>query len=188
MKLLLVGAGGHAKAVYLALRAAGHELVGYVAPQQCDWLDRPWLGADADVMMKEPDAGFALGLGGVAPEQLNRRLVLFELYRSAGRTAPPIVHLAATIADANALSDGVVVLAGAIVQPGASIGRGAIVNTGAIVEHDAKVGAGVHLAPGAMALGGVRIGDAAMIGAGAVVLPGATVPAGALIAALTRFP
>ena len=89
-------------------------------------------------------------------------------------------------------------LAGAIVGPGARIGRNVIVNTGAVVEHDCVIGDHVHVASGAVLGGGVTVGRAARtwgseppsargsrIGAGALVGVGAAVvadvPEGAIV-------
>lgn len=181
---LLIGAGGHAKAVVEAARASIGDVVAYVDPRPVAWLQAAHLAADADV--KANGIPIVIGMGGVSATQLKARLALLESYLSRGHPAPPVVHPQAHVSADAALQDGAIVLAGAIVQPGAVIGRGAIVNTRAVVEHDSKIGAGSHVAPGAIALGGCRIGRCVMIGAGAVVLPGATVADETLVPALTR--
>lgn len=188
MGLVLVGAGGHAKALVEALVAAGLAVTAYVDRADCTWL--PGLRRyETDDSSKDHDAdGFALGMGAVNPEGLARRLDLFRRYAARGWAAPAVVHPAATVSASAALGAGSQTLAGAVVQPGAAIGVAAIVNTGAIVEHDSLVGDGAHVAPGAIVLGGVRVGACAMIGAGAVVLQGASVPGGTLVPANTRYP
>lgn len=183
MKLLLIGAGGHARVVHDALAASGFALFGYVDPRPSPWLDAPRHADDAAAAAVPADIGVALGLGGIAPKQLARRLALLRRYMARGRAAPAIVHPRAIVSDRAVIGHGVQIMAGAIVQAGASLGDGVIVNTGAMVEHDSTVGAGAHVAPGAIVLGGVRIGAGAMIGAGAVVLPGAAVRDGELVPA-----
>jgi len=127
-----------------------------------------------------------LGLGGVTAPHLKKRMAVLRRYLDNGHTAPVLQHPAAFVSDTARLDPGCIVLAGAVVQPGAVLGEGVIVNTRAVVEHDCEIGAGTHVAPGAIVLGGCRIGSCAMIGAGAVVLPGAAVADEELVPALTR--
>ena len=185
MSAVLVGAGGHAQAVFTALLGCGARIDAYVDPKPCSWLDARRL-EDGDEV--PASSAVVIGIGGMRPDKLSDRLALLDSYLARGLDAPPVVHPAATVDRAAVLEAGVVVLAGAVVQPGVSIGRGSIVNSGAIVEHDSKIGAGVHVAPGAIVLGRCRVGDVAMIGAGAVVLPASTVPDGTLVRAATRYP
>lgn len=184
MACILVGAGGHAKAVAEAAIATIGPIVAYVDPRPADWLRAAHLTADTDV--KANGISIVIGMGGVTAAQLKARLGLLDAYLGRGHPVPAIVHPEAHVSASARLDAGAIVLAGAVVQPGAVIGRGAIVNTRAIVEHDSMVGEGSHAAPGSILLGGCRVGRCAMIGAGAVVLPAAVVDDEALVPALTR--
>lgn len=188
MGLVLVGAGGHARALVEALATLGMTLSAYVDRAECAWL--PSLRRyDSDDASQDHDAdGFVLGIGAVNPEGLARRLDLFRRYAARGWMAPAVVHPSAIVSGSARLGEGSHILAAAVVQPGAAIGAAAIVNTGAIIEHDSALGEGTHVAPGAIVLGGVRVGACAMIGAGAVVLQGASVPDRTLVPANTRYP
>jgi len=188
MKLLLIGAGGHAQNVFESLTGAGHELAGYVDPKTCRWLDVPRWADDEAAEAATPGAGIALGIGGIGPAKLTARLALLDRYLARNRNAPAIAHPRASISQRAELGEGALAMAGSLVQPGCRIARGALINTGAVVEHDSEVGEGAHVAPGAVVLGMVRIGACAMVGAGAVILPGATVPPGALVKSGTVFP
>ena len=183
MRLLLVGAGGHARVVCDAMKAAGFDLAAYADPQPSAWLDAPHCASDDAAAALPLEIGVALGLGGVSPARLRARLALLVHFLDAGRAAPSIVHPRASVAGDAVVGRGVQVMCGAIVQAGAVLGDAVIVNTGAIVEHGSIVAEGSHVAPGAIVLGNVRIGGCAMIGAGAVVLPGTTVSDGTLVPA-----
>ena len=162
MNVVLVGAGGHAKAVCEAIAEAGGRIEAYVARQPADWLDAPHIAHDDEAV---PGSGTAvLGIGGVTPDQLDKRLGLLDAYLERGFGAAPVVHHAAHVSPSAELAPGAVVLAGAVVQPDARISRGVIVNSGALVEHDSAVGAGSHVAPGAIILGDCTVGDCCMIG------------------------
>lgn len=186
MNIVLVGAGGHAKAVVEALRASGGKVMTYVDRAPADWLDARHEESDEAV---GPSIGtLVFGLGGMTPDALADRLALFERYLSRGFAAEPIIHSAGWVSASARLGAGTVVLAGAVVQPNVQIGQAVIINSGAIVEHDSLVGDGTHVAPGAVVLGGCHIGSCCMIGAGSVILPGAKVPDATLVRAAARWP
>ena len=179
--ILMVGAGGHAKAITEALES--HALMAYVDSAAAPWLAAQRIDDDETALQSAEPANFVMGMGGVTSGALEYRFSLFERYLASGRAAPPVRHPAAHVSPSAQIEEGAIILAGAIVQPGAVIGRAAIVNTGAIVEHDSHLGAGSHLAPRAVLLGGVTVGRCAMIGAGAIVLPQGEIGDGDLVAA-----
>ena len=188
MNLVLIGAGGHAKAVCEAIAASDNVLCAYADPRPAAWLDIEHFDDESETDKLDPATGVVIGIGGVTTEALEARLRILDHFIEAGRPTPAIVHQAACVSPSAELGPGVIILAGAVVQPAAKLGRGAIVNTRAVVEHDSAIGAGSHIAPGAMVLGGCRVGDRAMVGAGAVVLPGSEVPDASLVPALKRYP
>jgi sugar O-acyltransferase (sialic acid O-acetyltransferase NeuD family) len=188
VKILLIGAGGHARNVREMLAAAEHALIGYVDPNTHSWIDRPHWRRESETDSLPEDIGVALGIGGVKPEELKRRLELLQRFRDRGRSAPALVHPLAIVSKSAVIGEGAQIMAGTVLQANCRIGQGAIVNTGAIIEHDAAIADGVHVAPGAIVLGAVDIGVCSMIGAGSVILPGATVPKYTLVKASTRFP
>jgi len=173
--LMLLGAGGHAKAIAELLAAQGRPVTHYHALAPCDWLgDCTFIENESEALAWIPGQDFVLGLGGVAPEHLRKRLSLLHRFRDAGGKAFSAIHPRAIVSSS------------ATLQPGARLEEGVILNTGAIFEHDSHAGAGSHIAPGAIILGGCSIGTCCMIGAGAVMLPGSSLPDDARIAALTR--
>jgi sugar O-acyltransferase (sialic acid O-acetyltransferase NeuD family) len=185
--LLLVGAGGHARAIAEALAAAQSPIDTYVDPQPSTWLKAQHLRSDAEAEAL-PAEGFVLGVGGMSPDQLSRRHALFRAYRKRGWTPRTVIHASAIVSAGSEIGEGCIVLAQAVIQPAARLGEAVIVNTAAVVEHDSSVGDGTHVAPGAIVLGGCKVGAACMIGAGALVLPGAQVPDGTLVPAGGRYP
>jgi sugar O-acyltransferase (sialic acid O-acetyltransferase NeuD family) len=181
--ILLLGAGGHGKAVLdLLMAQGGWRIAGVVdaAPRVPAVLGVPVLGDESAL------AGLvAAGIGAAHPAIGNnaQRIAAAALLEAAGLALPALVHPAAILGHGATLGAGAVVMARAVIGPEARIGRLALVNTGAIVEHDCELAEGAHIAPGAVLAGGVRIGPGAMVGAGAVIRPGVSVGAGATIGA-----
>jgi sugar O-acyltransferase (sialic acid O-acetyltransferase NeuD family) len=186
-KLLIVGAGGHGKVV--ADAAAGMNQW-----QEIAFVDKKYpaltLNGRWPVIADQSDLGalrrqFPQAMVAVG-DAVTRLKVLNEL-KSIGFEIPIVRHPSCIVAEDVLLEEGVVVLAGAVINPGARIGRGCIVNTGASVDHDCTLGEGVHICPGARLAGEVVVGDCGWIGIGAVVIQqrkigkGATVGAGAVV-------
>lgn len=114
----------------------------------------------------------------------SKRKILYKKVKQIGFSAPYLIHPKAILSKNNTkISEGVQIMAGAIVQTGCSIGENTIVNTGAIVEHDCIVGNHVHICPGAVLSGGCFINDGAFVGAGATIIQGVKIGSNAVVAA-----
>ena len=85
MNLLLVGAGGHAKAIREALAAAGDTVTAYVDPKPAEWLEVQHFVDDAAADAYDEKAGMVVGIGGIDPAGLHRRLAVLDRYLDAGR-------------------------------------------------------------------------------------------------------
>jgi acetyltransferase EpsM len=193
-RLVILGAGEHARVVAEAARAAGWKAIDHVEAAGEAALAARLAEGEASA----PDAATLPGAA-TAPAApvsivLGFGVDLAARRRAASRFGPgapwaTVIHPAAWVAPSARIEPGTVVLAGAIVNTGAHLGPHVIVNSGAIVEHDVELGAHVHVAPGATVGGGTRIGDGAFIGLGSAVRdhlavgPDATVGMGAVVVA-----
>lgn len=187
MKLLLLGAGGHAKAVIEVVRATGVELVGLVAAEPAMQVSGvPVIGTDADLPRLRAE-GIEAAFAAIGDNALRQRLV--ATLRGYGFALPSLLHPRAVISPSASLGEAVIAMPLAFAGAEASIADGVILNAGAIVEHDGWIGAAAHIAPGAVLAGNVTVGERALVGVGAAVRPGtrigadATVGAGAIVVA-----
>lgn len=178
MRVVIAGAGGHARSVIEAIRHGRDELepVACTDPDPAragSMLDGvPVVGGDDELgrLLDDGVEGACLGIGGVGDNGPRARL--YERLRALGYALPPVVHASAVVASTAHIGAATQVLAGAIVGAGAQIGENVIVNTGAIVEHDCQIADHVHLATRCALGGGVRVGAGAHVGIGACVLQG----------------
>lgn len=176
--LLIVGAGGHGRAVAEAV-LAGRDwtLAGFVDDRWPDpeeiW-GLPVLGPTDALYACRERAGFAIVAIGSNParEVLHRRL------RMAGYELATVVHPKAIVSTRATLGPGCAVMAGAIVGTEAALGEGAIVNCGAIVDHHCRVGDFGHLGTGACMAGGSVLGRGAWMQSGAALGYGVRVAEG----------
>lgn len=173
MKVVIIGAGGHAAVVCDALLTRGEdEVVGFVGTAEGGGktlMGLPVFSSPDDVMDVH-------GLRFVAAVGENHvRCREFEGMRARGCLPINVLHPAAVISPRCELGLGVMAMAGAIVNVGAAVGDDVILNTGCSVDHHCRVGPHTHIAPGVRLTGNVHVGALTLIGAGAVILPGVTV-------------
>lgn len=181
--VVLLGAGGHAKVIIEAIRAAGFgEIVGLVDPSPPGpvVLGLPVLGGD-DVLPRLREEGMeavVLALGGNALRQK-----MGERMRQLGFRLPVVVHPSALVSPSASLGDGAVIMARAVVGTEASVGDFAIINTSASIDHDNVIGDAAHVAPGCALAGNVRVGARALVGVGSAVRPGVQIGEDAVVGA-----
>lgn len=165
MRLLVAGAGGHAKVVVDAAIAAGHEVVGIVGREGDPTHVQ---GVPVSLHASSIDADrFVIAIG----DNLVRSKMYAE-YCDRGLEPVTVVHPSATIAPTAVLGAGTFVAAGVIVNPDARIGENVILNTGCTVDHDCTVCDHAHIGPNASLCGAVVISDGVLIGVGACAIAG----------------
>ena len=171
LRILVIGAGGHAKVVIEAIRAMGGEVVGLIdpAPSAAFVLGAAVLGGDK-ILPRLRTQGLdavavALGENGLR-ERVGRGL------EAQGFSLPTILHPAALVSPSARLGKGAVVMARAVVGTQVTIDDLAIINTGAVVDHDCRIGTSAHVAPGCTLAGNVWVGERTLVGVGCAVIPG----------------
>jgi len=176
VRLLIVGAGGHAKVVVDAALAAGHEVVGIVgeARGRADLLGVAILesaeGIDAEAFI-------------IAVGDNRARAELFAEYSATGMRPASVVHPSAIIADGVEIGGGTFIAAGVVVNVDARIGEDVILNTSCTVDHDCVIGDHAHIGPTSGVCGGVEIGAGALVGVGCSIIPTRSVGEWAVIGA-----
>lgn len=183
MRILIVGAGGHAQVVadsVLRMRDAGSDLklVGFVdedpAQQGRSIFDMPVVAALSDLAH---DASV------VAIGDNTAREKTFSTLRDSGERFVSVVHPSAVLAPDVTLGAGVVICAGVVINTGATIGDNSIINTGATIDHHCNIGAHAHIAPGCHLAGNVEVGEGTLVGIGSNVIPGITIGSWLLVRA-----
>lgn len=183
-RIILLGAGGHARVVAEAACLSGLTIAGYVAPEAASGDDvgmlGPYLGDDGALpALLQGAACIALAIGFVNSVGALRRGRM--LGGVPAEKLATIVHPRAIISPSARLGVGSFVAAGAILGVRCRTESGVILNTGAVVDHDCRLGANCHVATGARVTGGVVIGRNVLIGAGATIRQGVSIADGAVI-------
>ncbi len=173
--VLVYGAGGHAKVVIDILeRSDDCEVIGVLDDSQepacATFLGYPVMGGMAWLEAQRPETGLVLAVG----DNMNRRRLAKKL-RHLELTPVVAIHPTAQIGRDVTIGEGTVVVAGAVVNPGATVGRYCIVNTGATIDHECIIGDYTHICPGVHLSGNVRVGNCTFIGIGASVIQNITI-------------
>ena len=188
VKVVGLGAGGHAKVVIDALnRRGGHHIVGLLDSSP-SLVGRTVMGLQV-LGGEELLAGLGargvrsvfIGVGGASDNVVRQGVYLRAI--AAGLEVIRVVHPSAVVSESAFIGAGTVVFAGAVVNADAKIAENVIVNTGAIVEHDCEIDPHAHVAPGAILSGGAIVGACTLVGAGAVVRHGIRIGHGCVIGA-----
>ena len=181
--VVLIGAGGHAKVVLEAVRAAGRfEAVGLVDPHPPapHVLGLAVLGDD-DVLAALRRQGVEAAVVALGDNGLREKVAV--RLQALGFALPAIVHPAALVSPSARIGAGTVVMARAVIGTETRIAELAIINTGAVIDHDNEIGMAAHVAPGAVLAGTVRVGARALVGVGSAVRPGISIGADAIVGA-----
>jgi len=184
-KIVVFGAGRHAKVVLDVLRQTGrYEIVGLLDNSRELFGTTRWglqvLGGRErfGALLAQRVTRLIVALGD------NRdRQAVYEDAVKAGFELVPAVHPSAHIGGGVEIGPGTLVVAGVVINVDAVIGANVIVNTGATVDHDCRIGAHAHLSPGVHLAGNVTVGELAHLGIGAVVLPNLTVGRASVVGA-----
>lgn len=166
-KIVIFGAGGHAKVVADIAELNSFSIVGFVDPftNKSEFINRPIFKNVTDLPSDDYYAVVALG------DNAQRAKVAQEIENYSGETQftfVNLIHPAAVVAKSSTIGIGTVVMAGAVVNPYCQVGNHAIINTGSIVDHDCVLKDFSSIAPGAVLGGNVKLMDHSAISIGAV--------------------
>ncbi len=126
------------------------------------------------------DDRFVLSIGNIP----SKSLIYSKLISLGGRPFS-LIDDKTSISPYSILSDGLIVLAGAVIEPNVTIGYSSIINLNTIIAHDVKIGNFCEVGPGAILLGSCELADHVFIGANATILPKIKIGKNVIIGAST---
>ena len=178
--LVLLGGGGHCLScvdVIYATRA--FEIKGIVLPNETNKDEKEVhglkiIGQDNDLPDLIKDfSNFFISVGQIkSPEA---RIRLFDLLKKLNAKMPSIKSPLAYVSPNSNISEGSIVMHGAIVNSEASVGSNCILNTQSLVEHGVKIEDHCHISTGAKINGNAKIKSGSFVGSGAIIREGITI-------------
>ncbi|MCP4650681.1 MAG: acetyltransferase [PVC group bacterium] len=184
--IILVGGGGHCRACIDVIEAQfRYRIVGIVDAKEMmhkKVLGYEIIGCEQDLpKLLDGCDNFFITVGQIKTADV--RIEKFEYLKKLGAKFPVIISPSAYVADSARISEGTIVMHGAVVNAQAVVGKNSISNTGAIIEHDASIGDYCHIATGAVVNGECVIGERVFIGSNSVISNGVNVESNVVIGA-----
>lgn len=167
--VVLIGAGGHARAVYGLLTACDYSVQGFY---DNDYRADEYIAeAKALGILEEVNPQFNLILA-VGDNALREKL--FHKF-SNQVLLQNIIHPSALLVDPVEVGSSNLIFHGVCINAFAKLGNNNLINTSAIIEHEVSIGSNNHISIGAILAGRVRIGNGCYIGAGAIIKDGVSI-------------
>lgn len=176
-KIVLYGAGGHAKSVLSVIQSLGcYEVVGLIEDHPARIglrvLGEPVIGGP-EIISALTQSGLNLAAVAIGDNVARKRIS--DSLTSAGFGFPLIRHPSTWVTPGSYIGDGCFIHAFSTIGPDCRIGCGVIVSANAVVGHDTTIENWSHVAPGVQIGGGATIREGAFLGMGASILPGVKV-------------
>jgi sugar O-acyltransferase (sialic acid O-acetyltransferase NeuD family) len=184
VRLLIVGAGGHARVVARLAILTGWEIAAILdrrPPAEVETIEGVSVSGPFAAAAQRYAAGVRHAVLAVGDN--DERAQLSREFAAQGFAFPVLRHPSAIVEGNAAIGPGTIICAGAIVGTLVQIGAHAIINTGAIADHECVIADHAHLAPGTRLAGRVHIGERAMIGIGTCVREKQRIGVGTIIGA-----
>lgn len=167
-KVVIIGAGGHAKVIADIIEKSGDEIVGFLDDNKeigTTIINEYKVIGDLNnrftMAVTKENLEFIIAIGDNKKRE--------EISHSPNLKFYTAIHPSAQIGLDVEIKEGTVVMANSCINSSAKIGKHCIINTGAIIEHDNIIEDFVHISPN-VALGGtVKIGKNTHVGIGSTI-------------------
>lgn len=177
-RLVIIGAGGHAKVCYdiAKLMNKWNKIIILDDKPENDYFEIAGPIDESETYINDSDFFIAIGDNGIRENITNKLLNLNAFFAT-------LIHPQAVIASDVEIGSGTVVMAGAVINSATKIGKGCIINTSSTIDHDNNLASYVHISPGSNLAGSVIIGTKSWIGIGAIILNNIEVSSNVIIGA-----
>jgi sugar O-acyltransferase (sialic acid O-acetyltransferase NeuD family) len=154
------------------------ELVDKYKFDPCRYAFVPYERAKFELLPKKYAIAIAVGY-----KSLKARWDIYQKVKADGYKVSSLVHPQAIVGESAKIGEGVIIMAGAIVDYNVGIKDLAVLWNGAVVSHDSVIGENTFLSPNCTVCGCSAVGRDCFIGAGAVVTDHAKVTDGSFVKA-----
>lgn len=167
-KVVIIGAGGHAKVIADIIEKSGDEIVGFLDDNKelgTTVINNYKIIGDLNnrftMAVTKKDVEFIIAIGDNKKRE--------EISHSPNLKFYTAIHPSAQIGLDVEIKEGTVVMANVCINSSAKIGKHCIINTGAIIEHDNIIEDFVHISPNVSLGGTVKVGENTHVGIGTTV-------------------
>lgn len=163
-KLILIGAGGHAKSVADSINKSEYELCGFIdSNKKGTHMGLPIWGTELDDIPNYEEYCYFVSIGDVGYRKL-----WFDRLRERRLSIINIIDSSAIISASAKMGIGNFIGKMAVINADAEIGNNNVINTKALIEHECKVGDHNHLSTNSVINGNVIVGNSVFLGSSSV--------------------
>lgn len=163
-KLILIGAGGHAKSVTDSINKLEYVLCGFVdSNKKGTYMGLPIFGTELEDIPNYEKYSYFVSIGDVGYRKL-----WFDRIRERRLSIINIIDSSAIISASVKMGLGNFVGKMAVINADAEIGNNNVINTKALIEHECKVGDHNHLSTNSVINGNVIVGNSVFLGSSSV--------------------
>lgn len=163
-KLILIGAGGHAKSVADSINKSEYKLCGFIDSNKKGMhMGLPILGTGLEDIPNYEEYSYFVSIGDVGYRKL-----WFDRIRERRLNIINIIDSSAIISASAKMGIGNFVGKMAVINADAEIGNNNVINTKALIEHECKVGDHNHLSTNSVINGNVIVGNSVFLGSSSV--------------------
>ena len=175
IKYLLIGAGGHARAILSIIEKTRQKVLGIFDKEGSKKnLDNTLVIGDYDKnVFSEAKVIIAIG------DNFARKKIASNVYHKFG----VIIEKSACIDNLTKIGLGSVIFHKSLIQRGSIIGKHCIINSNSSIDHDCIIEDFVHIAPGVVLCGNVNVGSCTLIGAGSTIIQNINIGKNVIVAA-----
>jgi sugar O-acyltransferase (sialic acid O-acetyltransferase NeuD family) len=176
--LILIGAGGHARACIDTVEQEGiYRIAGLVGlPEEvgskCFGYEVLATDGEMSALAKQYQCAL-ITIGQIHTAE--HRIRLYLQAKDSGFTIPTVIAPTAYVSSHAKIGKGTIVMHGVIVNAGAQVGNNCIINTNSLIEHDVNIEDHCHISTGAILNGNNSIGEGVFIGSGSVIKEGVSI-------------
>lgn len=169
-KILLVGGGGHCRAVIDVIEAEDkYSIAGIIDKEELlgeKVLGYEVIGCDDDLgSLFETYKYAVVTVGQIRSNTL--KVKLFKLLKDIGYNLPVIKSPLAYVSKHSQVDEGTVIMHQSLVNANVKIGKNCIINTKALIEHDSVVEDNCHISTASVINGGVVVKEGTFFGSNA---------------------
>ena len=169
--IILIGAGGHARACIEVIESGGqYKIAGLVEKDEIideKKIGYPIIGVDEDLETLRQKYTYALVTVGQIKSP-KTRIKIYKTLKKLEYQLPVVISSSAYLSKYTEIYEGTIIMHGALLNAGVEIGANCIINNMALVEHDVKIGNHCHIATGAILNGEIQVGEGTFIGSGVI--------------------
>ena len=170
-KLIIVGAGGHAKTcLEVAESSKKFKIIGFIDNKMKfdEIFSKLKIFNDRSLnTILKITKNIHIGVGQIKSAKL--RIKLFKKYKNKGFCFPVLIHADAYVSKYSSVGEGTLVGINCIINANCKIGCNTIINNKSLIEHDTTIGDNCHISTGTIINGNCTVGDNTFIGSGSII-------------------